>query len=85
MAFAKLKTPIRKAAARTEDSLRQAVSDVCDPFTADECHNDFKAAGYEANQTRYALKRSAELLRSVTMAPARSAISVPAAISHSQA
>ena len=49
MAFAKLKTPIRKAAARTEDTPWQAVSHVCDPFTADECYNDFKAAGYEAN------------------------------------
>ena len=49
MAFAKLKTLIRKAAARTYDTLWQAVGHVCDLFTEEKCYNYFKAAGYEAN------------------------------------
>ena len=48
MAFSKLKTLIRKAAARTYDALWQAVGQVCDLFTEQECHNYFRAAGYEA-------------------------------------
>jgi transposase len=47
MAFAKLKTLIRKAAARTYDQLWKAVGQVCDLFTEEECYNFFKAAGYE--------------------------------------
>ena len=49
MAFAKLKTLIRKAAARTYDDLWRAVGDVCGLFTEEECQNFFKAAGYETN------------------------------------
>lgn len=49
MAFAKLKTLIRKAAARTYDALWQAVGQVCDLYTDEECYNYFKAAGYETN------------------------------------
>lgn len=49
MAFAKLKTLIRKAAARTYDDLWRATGDVCDLFTEQECLNFFNAAGYEAN------------------------------------
>lgn len=49
MAFAKLKTLIRKAAARTYDSLWQTVGHVCDLFTEQECYNYFRAAGYEAD------------------------------------
>ncbi|MCC5972802.1 MAG: transposase [Rubellimicrobium sp.] len=37
MAFAKLKTLLRKAAARTYDDLWKAVGAVCDLFTEDEC------------------------------------------------
>ena len=47
MAFAKLKTLIRKAAARTYDALWRAVGDVCDLFTDEECCNYFRKAGYE--------------------------------------
>jgi transposase len=47
MAFDKLKTLIRKAAARTYDQLWKAVGQVCDLFTEEECYNFFKAAGYE--------------------------------------
>lgn len=46
MAFAKLKTLIRKAAARTYDQLWKAVGNVCDLFN-EESYIFFKAAGYE--------------------------------------
>ncbi len=49
MAFAKLKTLIRKAAARTYDALRKAVGNVCNLFTEQECSNSFQVAGYEAD------------------------------------
>jgi transposase len=55
MAFSKLKTLIRKAAARTYDQLWQAVGQVCNLFSDEECYNFFKAAGYEANQMQHAL------------------------------
>ena len=55
MAFAKLKTLLRKAAARTYDQLWQAVGHVCGLFTDEECYNFFKAAGYRTNKTRHAL------------------------------
>ena len=47
MAFAKLKALIAKAAARPYDQLWKAVGHVCDLFKQEECHNVFKAAGYE--------------------------------------
>ena len=46
MAFAKLKTLIRKAAARTCDQLCKAVGKICNLFKEEECYNFFKAAGY---------------------------------------
>lgn len=49
MAFSKLKTLIRKAAARTCDELWQAVGHVCGLFTEEECYNFLKAAGYRAD------------------------------------
>lgn len=49
MAFAKLRAMIRRAAARTYDALWQAVGQVCDLFTEEECYSFFKAAGYEAD------------------------------------
>lgn len=49
MAFSKLKTLIRKVAARTYDQLWQAVGHVCQLFSDEECYNFFKAAGYEAD------------------------------------
>ena len=47
-AFAKLKTLLRKAAARTLGDLWRAVGDICDLFSPDECWNYLKAAGYVA-------------------------------------
>ena len=49
MAFAQLKTLIRKAAARTCDQLWQAVGQVGNLFKDEECYNFFKAAGYETD------------------------------------
>ena len=46
MAFSKLKTLIRKAAARTYKTLWKQVEAVCDLFQPQECRNYFKAAGY---------------------------------------
>ena len=49
MAFSKLKTLIRKAAARSYDELWKAVGAVCDLFSDEECQNYFNAAGYGDN------------------------------------
>ena len=46
MAFAKLKALLRKARARSYDTLWQAVGNICQLFTEEECFNFFKAAGY---------------------------------------
>ncbi len=48
MAFAKLKTLLRKAKARTYDALWRAVGDIRDLFEPKECWNDLKEAGYVA-------------------------------------
>lgn len=48
MAFSKLKTLIRKAAARTYDDLWRAAGKICDLFSPNECANYLAAAGYEA-------------------------------------
>jgi transposase len=49
MAFSKLKTLIRKAAARTYEALWKQVGKVCDLFPPQECQNYFIAAGYGSN------------------------------------
>ncbi len=46
-AFAKLKAILRKAAARTRDTLWDAVAAALDAFSPEECANYFTAAGYE--------------------------------------
>jgi transposase len=46
MAFAKLKTLLRKAAARTRDSLWGAIANVLTAFTPGECSNYLAHAGY---------------------------------------
>jgi transposase len=45
-AFAKLKAKLRKAAARTLDTLWAAVAQIIDTFTPTECANYFASAGY---------------------------------------
>jgi transposase len=47
-AFAKLKAYLRKAAARTMESLWTAIGEVFGLFTPQECANYFAAAGYDA-------------------------------------
>ena len=47
MAFSKLKTLIRKGAARTYQALWTLVGKVCDLFPPPECRNYFQAIGYE--------------------------------------
>ena len=49
MAFAKLKTLLRKAAARTRDTLWDAIADVLKAFTPDECANYLAHAGYASS------------------------------------
>jgi len=46
-AFAKLKSLLRKAAARTVPELWDAIRDALPRFTPEECANYFTAAGYE--------------------------------------
>ena len=49
MAFAKLKALLRKAAARTRDSLWDAIGQVLDAFDPDECSNYLTHAGYASS------------------------------------
>lgn len=49
MAFSKLKTLIRKHAARTYGTLWQAAGEVCDLFNETECSNFLQATGYETD------------------------------------
>lgn len=49
MAFAKLKALLRKAKARTYDTLWRAVGDICGLFEPQECWNYLKEAGYVAD------------------------------------
>ena len=46
MAFSKLKAHLRRIGARTFDQLIEAIGDICNLFTPDECRNFFQAAGY---------------------------------------
>ena len=49
MVFAKLKTLLRKVAARTRDALWDAVAETLQAFTVDECANYLKHAGYASS------------------------------------
>lgn len=49
MAFSKLKAHLRKAAARTFDTLWKAIGDITELFTSEECWNFFKAQKYVAD------------------------------------
>ena len=49
MAFAKLKAHLRRIGARTIDALWQAVGDICELYTPEECWNYLKAAGYASD------------------------------------
>ena len=45
--FAKLKHLLRKAAARTVDTVCSAIGQLLEAFTPQECRNYFKNAGYD--------------------------------------
>lgn len=47
LAFSKLKSLLRKAAARTKKELDDAIADAIECYPAEECANYFKACGYE--------------------------------------
>lgn len=47
-AFAKFKSNLRKAAARTVDALESAIADAYRAFNPHECANYFRAAGYSS-------------------------------------
>jgi len=47
MAFSKLKALLRKAAARTIEDLWEAIAQIIETFTPNECVNFFAAAGYD--------------------------------------
>ena len=49
LAFAKLKALLRKAAARTRDSLWDAIAKALNAFTPGECANFLAHAGYAAS------------------------------------
>ena len=46
-AFAKLKAKLRKAAARTVETLWNTIAELIDTFTPNECANYFASAGYD--------------------------------------
>ena len=50
-AFSKLKAHLRRIGARTFDALLNALGDICNMFTTDECWNYLKAAGYASDQS----------------------------------
>ncbi len=49
MAFSKLKTLLRKMAARSFNTISDALGQICDLYTANQCRNYFKAEGYEVD------------------------------------
>ena len=49
MAFSKLKAHLRRIGARTIDALWQAVGDICELYSPEECWNYLKAAGYASD------------------------------------
>jgi len=61
MAFSKLKAHLRRIGATTFEELLHEIGDICGMFTAAECWNFFKNAGYVSTQCRNAL--TAEALR----------------------
>lgn len=46
MAFSKLKAHLRRIGARTFNDMFDALSEICNLFSPDECWNYFRAAGY---------------------------------------
>jgi hypothetical protein len=48
-AFSKLKAHLRRIGARTFTDLFEALGEICNMFSPDECWNFLKAAGYVAD------------------------------------
>lgn len=46
-AFSKLKSHLRKIGARNFTKVFQAIAEICDMFTPQECYNYFESCGYE--------------------------------------
>jgi transposase len=57
MAFAKLKAHLRRIATRTFDDIIQAIGNVCDLFSPQECRNFTKARRISLNVNAKRLKR----------------------------
>ena len=55
MAFSKLKAHLRKTGARTFTDIFNALTEICDLFSPEECWNHFKADGYVSGQKSGAL------------------------------
>ena len=51
LAFAKLKELLRKLNARTIETLKQSIGDICALFTSTECWNFFRHDGYVSDLT----------------------------------
>jgi len=54
LAFSKLKSHLRRIAARTFDQLTQAIGGICDLYDPNAYWNFFKAAGYASHRTQNA-------------------------------
>ena len=69
MAFSKLKAHLRRIGARTFTSLFDALSEICDLYTPDECWNYCREAGYASTQTGNALVAQKEKPRGPSKTP----------------
>ncbi len=49
MAFSKLKALLRKKAARSFDAICDALKNICNLFSPEQCRNFFRKAEYEAD------------------------------------
>jgi len=49
MAFSKLRAHLRRIGARTFDQLFEAIGDICDMFSPQECWNYFQATRYASS------------------------------------
>src|SRR5450756_2328336 len=72
MAFAKLKSHLRKAAERSIPALWDRIGSILDLFSSDECLNFFHHAGYAYSQFKMVL--SADRSRKITRRDVRNEI-----------
>lgn len=56
LAFSKLKAHLRRVGARSFTAMFQAIGDICEMYSPQECSNYFQAAGYVSSQFRNALE-----------------------------